>query len=133
VSAQVQDPAHSWNVRFHLNGQDVTRQLTQPGGLVFVGGLRLWPGQSRQVQVTFAPRHSALARRSALPAIRLSLRPNGSGEAQVSQGITLRPGTNRPASVVASARPQGAHGLRAAFPGPLMQAGEGLLPASARP
>lgn len=65
VSAQVNDPSHTWNVRFHVNGQDVTRQITRPGGMAFVGGLRLWPGQSRQVQVTLAPKNAALARRAA--------------------------------------------------------------------
>ncbi len=105
VSAQVQDPAHQWNVRFHVNGRDVTRQLTQPGGLAFVGGLRLWPGQSRQVQVTLAPKNPVFARRAAPPVIRLSLRPNGSREAQVNQVVTLRPGASSPAALVASARP----------------------------
>ncbi len=105
VSAQVQDPARLWNVRFQVNGQDVTRQLTQPGGMAFVGALRLWPGQSRQVQVTLVPRHPALARHAAPPAIRLSLRPNGSSEAPVAQRVTLRPSISRAASLVASARP----------------------------
>lgn len=105
VSAQVNDPSHTWNVRFHVNGQDVTRQITRPGGMAFVGGLRLWPGQSRQVQVTLAPKNAALARRAAPPAVRLSLRPNGSEEAQVNQVVTLRPGTSRATSLVATARP----------------------------
>ncbi len=90
LSAQVHDPRRDWAVRFRLGGEDVTRQVTQSGGLSFVGSLRLWPGDARQVQVALTRRNS-LAGAVPPPTIDIRLRPHPSAEAQVSQVVTLRP------------------------------------------
>ena len=105
LSARVQDPHHDWNVRFRVGGQDVTRQMTQGGGLAFVGGLRLWPGDVRPVQVALTRRSTR--RGSVPPTIDLSLRPHPSA-ALVSQVVTLRPVPRRAAERVASQHQPGA-------------------------
>lgn len=99
LSAQVDDPRHDWIVRFRLNGQDVTRQMTQ-GGLPFIGPLRLWPGDARQVQVALT-RRNPNAGAVPLPTVAFRLRPNPSAQAQVNQVVTLRPTPEQPTDRVA--------------------------------
>jgi hypothetical protein len=85
VFADVQDPRGDWNVRFEVNGTDVTTAMRQ-GGLAFVGGLRLWPGDSRSLKVVMT------ARRAGAPPITVNvgLRPNRAADAPVHQMVTLR-------------------------------------------
>ncbi len=94
LSAQVGDPRHDWTVRFRLNGRDVTRQMTQSSGLPFIGPLRLWPGDARQVQVALTRRNPHAG--SVPPTVAFRLRPNPSAQAQVNQVVTLRPTPEHP-------------------------------------
>ncbi len=90
LSAQVRDPRHRWDVRFRVDGRDVTRQMTQENGLPFVNTLRLWPGQARRLQVTLARRRGAGDGGS--PAtIQIRLQPSPSAKGVVNQTVTLRP------------------------------------------
>ncbi len=103
--ARVRDPLHDWNARFMVSGRDVTRQVTQEGGLPFVGGLRLWPGDARPVRVVLTPRSSAArAGRAALATVQMSLQPNPSAQDCINQKVTLWPVLERPAARVAFAR-----------------------------
>ncbi len=77
-------------MRFHIGGQDVTRQITEGGGLPFVGRLRLWPGDARPVQVALTRRNPS-AGAVPPPTVDISLRPHPSAQAQASQVVTLRP------------------------------------------
>jgi len=102
LSASVKDPHHDWNVRFRVGGKDVTQQMTQEGGLPFVGSLRLWPGDTRPVQVALT-RRSPSAEAVPPPTVDISLRPHPSA-ALVSQVVTLHPTPGRTAERVASRR-----------------------------
>lgn len=99
--ANLNDPRHDWAVRFRVNGKDVTQAMTRGGGLPFIGPLRLWPGQRRQVQVTMTRRHPAVAGSDPSAALQIGLRPNASAAGRVNQLMTLRPMLARPASAVA--------------------------------
>ncbi len=90
LSATVIGARRNWDVRFRVNGADVTKQIKSADGLAFVGKLRLWPGQTRQVQVTFSC-HGAVAGGSAAPVrVRLAMRSNPGAVAPVNQVVTLR-------------------------------------------
>ncbi len=75
VTARIDDPRHAWNVRFTLGGADVTDALTSKEGLAFVRDLRLYPGDTRQIIVTFQRRPAARADAKP-PTVTLTLRPN---------------------------------------------------------
>jgi hypothetical protein len=59
IRAEVKDPSGSWDVKVSLHGQDVTRELTETGGVNCVGPLRLWSGQAHDLQVTLSGRPEA--------------------------------------------------------------------------
>lgn len=105
LTAQVHDPHRDWSVRFRLSGQDVTPQMTHDDGLPFIGRLRLWPGDTRQIQVSLTRRNSG---KEAVPppSIAISLRPSPSATAPVNQVVTLRPVTEEQTHRVAL-RPSG--------------------------
>ena len=103
LSAAVRDPRHEWDVRFQVGGKDVTRQMTQGGGLPFVGTLRLWPGAARPVQVALTRRRPG-RRDAAPPTVEISLRPHPSAPPQAAQVVTLRPVMERTAPQVAARR-----------------------------
>lgn len=90
LSAHVKDPSHGWKVRFRLGGRDVTRQMTSGSGLPFIGALRLWPGDAKQVQVVMERKGSG-GRDAAPPTVEIGLRPNPSAPARLAQALTLRP------------------------------------------
>lgn len=91
VFAKQKDPHRNWNVRFRVGGQDVTQAMTQGGGLPFVGPLRLWPGQSQQVQVVISRRHPAASWSDPSAIVQIGLRPHPSAKEQINQLVTLRP------------------------------------------
>jgi len=85
--ARVDDPARAWNVRFQLDGRDITREVTNEDGLAFTGKLRLWPGDSQRIIVTTRPRKAGQS--STQPTVRVGLRPNvGSAPSEVAM-VTL--------------------------------------------
>ena len=72
--AKTSGPHPDWKVHFRLHGVDVTAPITQGNGLAFIGSHRLWPGDTRRIQVVLErthPNHAVcVARRlSNLPCI----------------------------------------------------------------
>ena len=102
--ARVAGPRRGWTVHFRVAGRDVTRKMTREGGLSFVGGLRLWPGQRRQVQVVFECKTPAASVRNDIHpvTVQIGLRPNPSARRTVNQRVTLRPRLTDAADRVAS-------------------------------
>ena len=94
LSAKTLRPTRGWNVRFHVAGQDVTRQMVGADGLAFVKGLRLWPSETKYVQISLS--HTAVGSRSLPPDVQVSLRPSVSVGTRVNQIVTLH-GTAAPA------------------------------------
>ncbi|MDQ2687874.1 MAG: hypothetical protein M3Y28_08415 [Armatimonadota bacterium] len=86
LSANALAPKHGWNVRYRVAGQDVTRQMVSKDGLAFINGLRLWPGQTKTVQVILSRTASA---ETTPPDVQISLRPGVSAKARVNQTLTL--------------------------------------------
>jgi hypothetical protein len=100
--AQIAGPHSNWTVRFRLNGEDVTAQITQKSGLPFVGSKRLWPGATRHIQVVWERLSSSRAVRSAPPKIVFGLRPNPAYSGPFRQQVTLRPSLEPIAAHLAS-------------------------------
>lgn len=78
--ARVEDAHHDWDVRFRLDGKDITSAVISREGLAFTGHLRLWPGDARRVVVTMTPRKQSYAA-IPLPTISVGLRPNPTAQA----------------------------------------------------
>lgn len=89
LTAEVAGPHPGWEIRYVVDGQDVTSQITESAGLPFVGRLRLWPSTSRRVQVAWK-RLSPAGLHEKRPAVTLRLRPSVSIQGNVSQALTLR-------------------------------------------
>ena len=102
LSAQIAGPHPDWTVQFRLNGEDVTNQLTQGSGLAFIGSKRLWPGDTRSIQVVWKRTHSSHAACASPPSIEFGLRPHPSAQGQFSQRITLRPSSETTADRIAA-------------------------------
>jgi hypothetical protein len=100
--AQIAGSHPDWAVRFRLNGEDVTDQITQKSGLAFVGSKRLWPGDTRHVQVFWERLPTSRAARSAPPEIVFGLRPNLAYSGPLRQQVTLRPSAEPIAAHLAS-------------------------------
>lgn len=86
LSSRTLAPKHGWDVRYRVAGQDVTRQIVSKDGLAFINGLRLWPGQTKTIQVILRRTPSA---GNTPPNLQLSLRPSISAKARVNQTLTL--------------------------------------------
>ncbi len=90
LQAKVSDSDNRWNVRFRVAGKDVTRDMTTGDGLSFINSLRLWPGQTRQVQMTVSRRNNASARGASRPiSVQIGLRPNPSAKHLVNQMVRI--------------------------------------------
>ena len=87
--ARTRGLSSDWTLHLRVNGQDVTRQMTQ-AGLPFIGSLRLWPGNTRQVQVILDCKSAAIARNTPSPTIEIGLRSHPS-VTRTAQMVTLRP------------------------------------------
>ena len=83
VDARIDDPGHDWQVSITLNGRDVTRDMTEHGGVVFNRELRLWPGAQHVFQVKVTGSGSVPAR------VQLAMHPHPSETGMVNGRVTL--------------------------------------------
>ena len=91
VYAQIDDPGHAWQVSITLDGKDVTRDMTEHGGVVFNRDLRLWPGTQHVFQVTVTGNGTVPGPGPA----RHASAPLGNGHGQRARDPVPRPATGR--------------------------------------
>jgi len=57
IRIQSINTSSDWNVRFYVNNKDVTQAASSERGFPFVRELRMWAGDSHDLQITFVSEH----------------------------------------------------------------------------
>jgi hypothetical protein len=90
LSAETNDPNHSWDISYTLGGVDVTKAMQKGEGVVCVGDLRLWHQSKQTLVITLTPRKQN-ATASPL-GLHLKLKPHPSQLKRLQQQIVFRVG-----------------------------------------
>ncbi len=92
IHARIDEAGRDWDIRFMLNKTEVTDAMRDDGGLVCVGGLRLWHEAKYPLSITLtpkAPKNGAGASPKKPITITLTLTPHPSQPSRIQQEVVF--------------------------------------------
>jgi len=103
TGAYVDDPGNNWKVGFRLGGKDITNEVVQKGGFVFIKNDRLWPNANKRLQLTLTcknPKTTVTDANSV--AVSIGLLANPARRDKLTETVTIHASTVHSAAKVAS-------------------------------
>jgi len=101
--AYVDDPGNNWTVGFRLGGKDITNEVVQKGGFVFIKNDRLWPNANKRLQLTLTCKNPKITVANAdSVAVSIGLLANPARRDKLTETLTIHASTAHSAAKVAS-------------------------------